>query len=65
MIETLAIITFLLSDGGTRIERIYPPGGEYHVHFGHVCERNKSLAERQIRTLYSEKKLIRLPRLRK
>ncbi len=61
MIETLAIVTFLLSDGGTAIDRIYPPGGEYHRQFGHICERNKMLAAQQVQKMYDEKQLTPPP----
>jgi hypothetical protein len=61
MLETLAIVTFLLSDGRTAIERIYPPGGEYHRQFGHICERNKALASRQVQKMYDDKQLTPPP----
>jgi hypothetical protein len=58
MLETLAVVTFLLANGTKSIVPVFPPGGEYHLQFGFMCERNKSRVVEQVRTLVREKKIL-------
>jgi hypothetical protein len=60
MIDTLAIVTFMLIGGSHATTLVIPPGGEYHDTFGFMCGRNRSLAIKQVEKMIVEKR-IQLP----
>ncbi len=57
MLDTVAFVTFLLTSGLTKTVTVYPPGGEYHARFAHICEQNKHNVRAQVRRMYLDKKL--------
>ena len=51
MIVTLAVVTFLLTNGSQSVMTVFPPGGDYHPQFGFMCERNRPQMLKMVRTM--------------